>query len=101
MKWTAFFFTTSMPCNRSPNNHLLCAASRMRRPMRSLQSMWPIFARAMLARVCSWRAQPKGCAMLAALDVHEHFDNYFLHARHQTDADAIAMATVRRLGSIV
>ena len=39
--------------------------------------------------------------MLAELDVREHFDNYFLHVRHQTDADAIAMATVRRLGSIV
>jgi hypothetical protein len=26
--------------------------------------------------------------MLAALDVREHFDNYFLHARHRTDADA-------------
>ena len=51
--------------------------------------MWPIFAQAMLARVCGWRAQLKGCVILAALDVREHFDNYFLHVRHQTNADAI------------
>jgi hypothetical protein len=54
--------------------------------------MWRIFARAMLARVCSWRAQLKGCAILAALDVREHFDNYFLHARHELTRTQIGNA---------
>jgi hypothetical protein len=44
----------------------------------------------MLARVCSWRAQLKGCATLAALDVREHLDNYSLQRNTELTRTQIA-----------
>src|SRR6266496_2960117 len=95
MKWMAFLFTTSMHCNQSPNNHLLCAARCDHRG-----------ACGRFSRVLCWREFAVGerslkvAPCLVALDVREHFDNYLPPLAPPTDAvrDARLSSSIELMG---